>query len=121
MLSNEFREPLLSFELIYFRNSFCYCCRKTAVCNGDNRSIFLYQNLFGANQRFALSRKSFRIAQVSHCAVQLGLAIGDCANVAVLGFTPCMLCVKSAQSALSDLKRPPERLQSQCNYRLFIT
>ena len=24
MLLNEFREPLLSFELIYFRNSFCY-------------------------------------------------------------------------------------------------
>ena len=29
--------------------------------------------------------------------------------------------LKSVQSALSDLKRPPERLQSQCNYRLFIT
>ena len=29
--------------------------------------------------------------------------------------------VKSVQSALSDLERPPERLQSQCNYRLFIT
>ena len=29
--------------------------------------------------------------------------------------------VKSVQLALSDLKRPPERLQSQCNYRLFIT
>ena len=29
--------------------------------------------------------------------------------------------LKSVQSALSDLKRPPERLQSQCNYQLFIT
>ena len=29
--------------------------------------------------------------------------------------------LKSVQSALSDLKRPPERLQSQCNYRPFIT
>ena len=29
--------------------------------------------------------------------------------------------VKSVQSALNDLKRPPERLQSQCNYRPFIT
>ena len=29
--------------------------------------------------------------------------------------------VKSVQSALSDLKCPPECLQSQCNYRLFIT
>ena len=33
-------------------------------------SIFLYRNSFGANQRLALTRKSFRIAQVSHCAVQ---------------------------------------------------
>ena len=30
-------------------------------------------------------------------------------------------CLKSVQSALSDLKRLPERLQSQCNYRPFIT
>ena len=29
--------------------------------------------------------------------------------------------LKSVQSALSDLKRLPERLQSQCNYLLFIT
>ena len=29
--------------------------------------------------------------------------------------------IGSVQSALSDLKRPPERLQSQCNYRPFIT
>ena len=29
--------------------------------------------------------------------------------------------LKSVQSALSDLKLPPERLQSQCNYRPFIT
>ena len=31
------------------------------------------------------------------------------------------LIVKSVQSALSDLKRPPECLQSQRNYRPFIT
>ena len=29
--------------------------------------------------------------------------------------------VKSVQSALSDLKRRPERLHPQCNYRPFIT
>ena len=33
----------------------------------------------------------------------------------------CAMVLKSVQSALSDLKRPPERLQSQCNYRPFIT
>ena len=31
------------------------------------------------------------------------------------------LKIKSVQSALSDLKCPPERLQSQCNYQPFIT
>ena len=34
---------------------------------------------------------------------------------------PAHMSVKSVQSALSDLKRLPERLQSQCNYRPFIT
>ena len=33
---------------------------------GINCSISLYWNSFGANQRLALTRKSFRIAQVSH-------------------------------------------------------
>ena len=37
---------------------------------GINCSIFLYRNSFGANQRSALTRTSFRIAQVLHCAVQ---------------------------------------------------
>ena len=32
---------------------------------GINCSIFLYRNSFGANQRLALTRKSFRMAQVS--------------------------------------------------------
>ena len=37
---------------------------------GVNCSIFLYRNSFGANQRLALTRKFFRIVQVSHCAVR---------------------------------------------------
>ena len=37
---------------------------------GINCSIFLYRNSLGTNQRLALTRKSFRIAEVSHCAVQ---------------------------------------------------
>ena len=37
---------------------------------GINCSIFLYRNSFGANQRLALTRKSFKIAQVSLHAVQ---------------------------------------------------
>ena len=38
-----------------------------------------------------------------------------------MDFTTFRLQLKSVQSALSDLKRLPERLQSQCNYRPFIT
>ena len=37
---------------------------------GINCSIFLYRKSFGANQGLALIWKSFRISQVSHCAVQ---------------------------------------------------
>ena len=48
---------------------------------GINCSIFLYRNLFGANQRLALTRKSFRIVQVSHCAVQRVQQLGMfCSN-----------------------------------------
>ena len=37
---------------------------------GIKCSMFLYRNSFGASQRLPLTWKSFRIAQVSHCAVQ---------------------------------------------------
>ena len=42
-----------------------YCCRKAAVCIGDQLLDFLYRNSFGANQRLALAWKSFRIVQVN--------------------------------------------------------
>ena len=35
--------------------------------------------------------------------------------------SPDSILNKKIKEALSDLKRPPERLQSQCNYRPFIT
>ena len=44
---------------------------------------------------------------------------GDCHEMAHIWAR--IKSLKSVQSALNDLKRPPERLQSQCNYRLFIT
>ena len=37
---------------------------------GINCSIFLHRNSFRANQLLALTRKSSKIMQVSHCAVQ---------------------------------------------------
>ena len=44
-----------------------------------------------------------------------------CTKGQAQGETLREVSVKSVQSALSDLKRPPERLQSQRNYRPFIT
>ena len=51
---------------------------------GINCSILLYRNSFETNQRLALRR--FHIVQFS------GLAVGECS--AVMGLTPCMLCVQ---------------------------
>ena len=62
------------------------------VCIGDQLSDFLYRNSLRANQRLALTWKSVNIAQVLLCAVQQVLAPGEC--FAVMGFTPCMLCVQ---------------------------
>ena len=44
--------------------------RQQFVIGMINCSVFLYRNSFGANQHLALTRKSFRIVQVSHCATQ---------------------------------------------------
>ena len=41
-------------------------------------------------------------------------------NSASSRYVAWLKSVKSVQSALSDLKRPPERLQSHCNYQPFI-
>ena len=52
------------------------------------------------------------------CPTYISLAIWKCRPSP---WEVCELGVKSVQSALSDLKRLPERLQSQCNYQPFIT
>ena len=51
----------------------------------------------------------------------MGITIEYDRNIYVTGPHSGTLKLKSVQSALSDLKRHPERLQSQCNYRPFIT
>ena len=48
---------------------------------GNNCWFFLYLNTFGASQSLALTRKSFRIAQVLLCAVQQVLAPDECSAV----------------------------------------
>ena len=60
-----FTRPLILSHYWTALVSTYYCCRKAAVCIGDQLLDFLYRNLFGANQRLALTRKSFRIAPVN--------------------------------------------------------
>ena len=59
---------------------------------GINCSIFLYRNSFGAKQRLALARKSFGTGTGFTLCSSAGLAVGEC--FAVMGLTPCMLCVQ---------------------------
>ena len=47
-----------------------YCCRKTAVCIGDQLLDFSVPELVQSQSTLALTQKSFRIAQVSLYAAQ---------------------------------------------------
>ena len=59
-------------------------------CNGDQLFNFSVPELL--QSQLALTRKSFRIAQVSHCVVQPVQQWAECS--AVIGLAPCMLCVQ---------------------------
>ena len=66
---------------------------------GINCSIFLYRNFFGANQRLALTRKSFRSAQVSRFAIQQDFQVANVLQwgdshyaCSVYRFTVCCVC-----------------------------
>ena len=73
--------------MIFILNSKFYCCRKTAVCDGDQLLDCFVPELVRSQSTFSTDSK------VLHdCAgFTAGLAVGDCA--AVLGLTPCM-CVQ---------------------------
>ena len=59
----------LSWRQVCYKNLIHFAVVRQQFVIGINCSIFLYGNWFGANQPLALTRKSFRIVQVSHCAV----------------------------------------------------
>ena len=66
MLLKDFREPLLSFELIYFRNSFCYRI--------ENSCSFRYKSLghvgpLGKNLNFFVSLGMAEILGFSELSV----------------------------------------------------
>ena len=70
----------------------CNCCRKTAVCNGDQLLNFSLPELVRSQSTFSTDTEVLQICAGFTLCSSVGLAVGDCA--AVLGFTSCMLCVQ---------------------------
>ena len=68
------------------------CCRKTAVCNGDQLLDFSVAELVQSQSTFGTDSKVLQNCAASTLCCSAGLAVGDCA--AVLGLTLCMLCVQ---------------------------
>ena len=68
------------------------CCRKTEVCNRDQLLDFSVPELVRSQSIFSTDPKAFQnCAGFTLCSFA-GLAVGDCS--AVMGLTPCMLCVQ---------------------------
>ena len=63
-------DPSFEVQILLTSTNFVNCFRKTTVCNGDQLLDFAVPKLFRSQSSLALTRKSFRIARVSHCAAQ---------------------------------------------------
>ena len=68
------------------------CCRKTAVCNRDQLLDFSVWQLVGSQSTFSTDPEVLQNCAGFTLCSSAGLAVDDCA--AVMGFTPCMLCVQ---------------------------
>ena len=69
-----------------------YCCRKTAVCNGDQLLDFSVPELVRSQSTFSTDPEVLQNCAGFTLCSSAGLAVGDC--TAVLGLTSCMLCVQ---------------------------
>ena len=71
----------------------CYnCCRKTAVCIGDQLLDFSVPELIQSQSTFSTDPEVLQICTGFTLCSSAGLAVGDCS--AVMGLTSCMLCVQ---------------------------
>ena len=66
MLLKDFREPLLSFELIYFRNFFCYRIENS---RGFRNKVFGYVGNLGENLNLFVSLGITEILGISELSV----------------------------------------------------
>ena len=68
------------------------CCRKTAVCNGDQLLDFSVPERVRSQSTFSTDQEVLQnCAGFTLCSLA-GLAVSKCS--AGLGLTPCMLCVQ---------------------------
>ena len=78
---------LFSFELFLVTN----CCRKTAVCIGDQFLDFSVPELDGSQSTFSTDPEILQNCTGFTLCSSVGLAVDEVS--AVMGLTPCMLCV----------------------------
>ena len=69
-----------------------FCCRKTAVCNGDQLLDFSVPELVRIPSRFSTDPEVIENCAGFTLCSSVNLAVGECS--AVMGLTPCMLCVQ---------------------------
>ena len=69
-----------------------YCCRKTAVCIGDQLLNFSLPELVRSQSTFNTDPEVLQNCPGFTLCSSAGLAVGICS--AVMGLTPCLLCVQ---------------------------
>ena len=70
-----------------------YCCRKTAVCIGDQSFDFSVTELVWSQSTFSTDPEVLQNCAGFTLCSSAGLAVGECS--AVMSLTQCMLCVQT--------------------------
>ena len=69
-----------------------HCCRKRAVCNGDQLLNFSVPELVRSQSALSTDPEVLQNCPGFTLCTSAGLAVGECS--AVMGITLCMLCVQ---------------------------
>ena len=88
----------------------CNCCRKTAICNGDQLLDFSVQELVLSQSTFSTDREVLQNCSGFTLCSSSGLAVGQCS--AVIGLTTihavctdllCVVCIGLISAELSTV------------------
>ena len=88
----QWQHRLLIFEKILHSKLGFFCCRKTAVCSGDQLLDFSVPELVLSQSTFSTYPEVLQNCTGFSLCSSAGPAVGECS--AVMGLTPCMLCVQ---------------------------